>query len=71
MPNTSPPLPHSLAFKWLQSGWFDMVNTRCRGCFYGAVFVIMGYFIALIYGNLWQATMSVTAGFFLMGPFVC
>jgi uncharacterized membrane protein len=71
MPNTSPPLPHSLAFKWLQSGWFDMVNTRCRGCFYGAVFVLMGYFIAYIYGNLWQATMGVTAGFFLMGPFVC
>lgn len=71
MANTVPSLPHNLPFYWLQSGWHDMAKTGWRGCFYGAIFVLMGYFISYIYGNLWQATMGVTAGFFLMGPFVC
>lgn len=56
---------------WLRRGWHDLLCTGMRGCFYGAVFAIMGYAIALIYGNFWQATMGLTAGFFLMGPFIC
>lgn len=35
------------------------------------LFAPMGYAISYIYGSFWQATMGVTAGFFLMGPFIC
>jgi uncharacterized membrane protein len=31
----------------------------------------MGFAIVMVYGTLWQATMGLTAGFFLMGPFIC
>lgn len=56
---------------WLKQGWNDLLCTGMRGCFYGAVFALMGYTIAFIYGTFWQATMGLTAGFFLMGPFLC
>jgi uncharacterized membrane protein len=42
-----------------------------RGAYYGAFFALMGYAISYIYGSFWQATMGITAGFFLMGPFIC
>ncbi len=42
-----------------------------RAAYYGAFFALMGYAISYIYGSFWQATMGVTAGFFLMGPFIC
>jgi uncharacterized membrane protein len=71
MEHAIPHLSSLIAIQWLKKGWQDMAATGWRGCFYGAVFALMGYFISFIYGNLWQATMGVTAGFFLMGPFVC
>lgn len=40
-----------------------------RAAYYSAFFALMGYAISYIYGSFWQATMGVTAGFFLMGPF--
>jgi len=42
-----------------------------RGTYYGVCFAVMGYAIAVVYGNFWQATMGMMAGFFLMGPFIC
>ncbi|MGA1253433.1 MAG: DUF2189 domain-containing protein [Burkholderiaceae bacterium] len=56
---------------WLKQGWNDLLCSGMRGCFYGAVFALMGYAIAFIYGTFWQATMGLTAGFFLVGPFLC
>lgn len=57
--------------RWLARGWDDFRATRFRGAFYGAVFALMGTLIALIYATRWQLTMGLTAGFFLIGPFVC
>lgn len=71
MENALTHFPHGIAFTWLKKGWNDMAETGWRGCVYGGIFALMGYLIAYIYGNFWQATMGVTAGFFLMGPFVC
>lgn len=57
--------------RWLAQGAADMRATRLRGAFYGMLFVGMGLFIAAIYHTQWQLTMGLTAGFFLIGPFVC
>jgi uncharacterized membrane protein len=57
--------------RWLSAGLNDLVATAGRGVFYGAVFALMGELIGLVYATRWQLTMGLTAGFFLMGPFVC
>jgi uncharacterized membrane protein len=57
--------------RWLARGFDDMRATRLRACFYGFLFVAMGQIITLIYATRWQLTMGMTAGFFLIGPFVC
>ena len=64
-------LPISSAFRWLGQGWNDFMCSGMRAAYYGAFFALMGYAIGYIYGSFWQATMGVTAGFFLMGPFIC
>ncbi len=56
---------------WLQRGWQDMRATRFKGCFYGLIFVLMGYAILWVYATKWQLTMGLVGGFFLMGPFLC
>ncbi|MGQ7842888.1 DUF2189 domain-containing protein [Granulosicoccus sp. 3-233] len=72
-----PPMPaiHQLSadapLEWLKRGWADLVATRFLGCFYGLVFVLMGYAIVWVYATKWQLTMGLIGGFFLMGPFLC
>jgi len=58
-------------FRWLKLGADDMVKTRFAGVVYGLVFAAMGLALSAIYASHWQLTMGLTAGFFLMGPFVC
>jgi uncharacterized membrane protein len=57
--------------RWLARGWDDFRHTGMRGAFYGMLFALMGGLIALVYATRWQLTMGLTAGFFLIGPFVC
>ncbi|MGA1323320.1 MAG: DUF2189 domain-containing protein, partial [Burkholderiaceae bacterium] len=64
-------LPLTSAFSWLKQGWSEFMCSGMRGAYYGAFFAVMGYAISYIYGSFWQATMGITAGFFLMGPFIC
>ncbi|MCL4182901.1 MAG: DUF2189 domain-containing protein [Burkholderiaceae bacterium] len=72
---TAPPIAETLAptapFDWLARGWEDLRATRFRGLFYGLLFALMGTAIQTIYETQWQLTMGLTAGFFLLGPFVC
>lgn len=58
-------------YRWLAKGIEDMRATRLRASFYGLLFAMMGWMIALVYETRWQLTMGLTAGFFLVGPFVC
>ncbi len=58
-------------FRWLAAGWKDMQATRLRASFYGLMFMLMGFAIAAVYETRWQLTMGLTAGFFLVGPFLC
>ncbi|MEN9315642.1 MAG: hypothetical protein RIS35_2035 [Pseudomonadota bacterium] len=57
--------------RWLARGWDDFRATGFRGAFYGALFALMGTLISIVYETRWQLTMGLTAGFFLVGPFVC
>ncbi len=65
------PIPPSVIFSLLAEGAKDMRATRFYGVFYGLIFVLMGYAIAVMYQHVWQLTMGLTAAFFLMGPFIC
>jgi uncharacterized membrane protein len=56
---------------WLAAGWDDFRSTGYRAAFYGLVFAAMGWAIGFVYETQWQLTMGLTAGFFLLGPFVC
>lgn len=57
--------------RWLALGWEDFRRTGFRAAAYGGLFALMGWLIALVYATRWQLTMGLTAGFFLIGPFVC
>ena len=65
------PLPATAVFGFLREGLHDLHATRYCGVVYGLIFVLMGQSIFSLYANVWQMTMGLTAGFFLMGPFVC
>ncbi len=65
------PLPPLAVFSLLADGARDMRATGFYGIAYGLVFVLMGYAIAVLYQQVWQLTMGLTAAFFLMGPFIC
>ena len=66
-----PPMPASAVFGLIGKGWAEMRATQFKGCIYGLIFVVMGYAIQGVYQHLWQMTMGLTAGFFLLGPFLC
>ena len=64
-------LDSTAPLRWLARGWDDFRATGFRGAFYGAIFALMGTLISIVYETRWQLTMGLTAGFFLVGPFVC
>ncbi len=64
-------LPADAPMRWLALGWDDLRATRFRGLFYGLVFALMVSAIEAVYRTQWQLTMGLTAGFLLVGPFVC
>ncbi len=68
--------PETPASPWLiarllAEGAHEMRATGFAGMTYGLVFGLMGYAISTFYQHVWQMTMGLSAGFFLMGPFVC
>lgn len=65
------PMPASTVFRLIAEGWNEMRQTQFKGVVYGVIFVAMGYLIGFVYQNLWQMTMGLTAGLFLLGPFLC
>jgi uncharacterized membrane protein len=69
--STLPRLSNTAAFGFLARGFHDMKASGFKGSIYGMIFAVMGYAIQIVYENLWQMTMGLTAGFFLIGPFLC
>ncbi len=73
-PSRAPQL-HRLAFgdpwRWLRAGWRDFVRAPWVGLFFGAVFVGMGWALMKVFERAPAYTLALSAGFLLMGPFLC
>jgi uncharacterized membrane protein len=65
------PLRFSDPFRWLALGWRDFVRAPGIGLFYGAVFMVMGWALFKVYEQAPAYTLALSAGFLLMGPFLC
>lgn len=57
--------------RWLALGLRDFRRAPGIGLFYGAVFMVMGWALAKVYENAPAYTLALSAGFLLMGPFLC
>ena len=73
-PDRSGPLrPLTLAdpFRWLAAGARDFARAPGIGLFYGLVFMVMGWALMKVYEHAPAYTLALSAGFLLMGPFLC
>ena len=57
--------------RWLALGWADFRRAPGIGLFYGCVFMAMGWLLLQVYRSAPAYTMALSAGFLLMGPFLC
>jgi uncharacterized membrane protein len=57
--------------RWLALGWRDFRRCPLIGVFYGACFMIMGWALLTVYEKAPAYVMALSAGFLLMGPFLC
>ena len=65
------PLQWADPFRWLAAGWQDFRRCPGLGLFYGGCFVLMGWALLKVYQNSPAYTLALSAGFLLMGPFLC
>ncbi len=56
---------------WLRLGWRDFSRHPGIGLFYGTCFVLMGWGLLKVYQYAPAYTLALSAGFLLMGPFLC
>jgi uncharacterized membrane protein len=56
---------------WLRLGWQDFQRAPAIGLFYGLCFVAMGWLLLACFEYAAQYTLALSAGFLLMGPFLC
>jgi uncharacterized membrane protein len=64
-------LPWSAPMKWLRLGWRDFTRAPGIGLFYGGSFAVMGWLLLLIYQRAPAYMLALSAGFLLVGPFMC
>ncbi len=57
--------------RWLRLGWRDFRRCPAIGLLYGACFVAMGWALASVYKAAPAYVLALSAGFLLMGPFLC
>ena len=57
--------------RWLRLGVRDFVRAPWIGLFYGACFMVMGWALLKVYENAPAYTLALSAGFLLVGPFLC
>jgi uncharacterized membrane protein len=65
------PLRFADPLRWLALGWRDFTRAPAIGLFYGAVFMVMGWALMKVYESWPAYTLALSAGFLLMGPFLC
>jgi uncharacterized membrane protein len=56
---------------WLAAGWRDFRRAPGIGLFYGGCFMVMGWAMLKMYEQAPAYVMALSAGFLLMGPFLC
>ncbi|MFN3886986.1 MAG: DUF2189 domain-containing protein [Aquabacterium sp.] len=64
-------LSWSQPLQWLALGWRDFCRAPAIGLFYGACFVLMGWGLLAVFQYAPAYTLALSAGFLLMGPFLC
>jgi uncharacterized membrane protein len=57
--------------RWLALGWRDFRRAPGIGLFYGGCFMVMGWALLKVFENAPAYTLALSAGFLLMGPFLC
>jgi uncharacterized membrane protein len=57
--------------RWLRLGWRDFVRAPGIGLFYGTCFMVMGWALLAVFEHAPAYTLALSAGFLLMGPFMC
>jgi uncharacterized membrane protein len=57
--------------RWLAQGWHDFRRTPRIGLFYGACFAAMGWTLLTLFQHAPAWVLALSAGFLLMGPFLC
>ncbi len=61
----------SAPLRWLARGWSDLRAAPSASLFYGTVFALMGWLIVTVFRHAPEYTSALTAGFLLVGPFLC
>ena len=57
--------------RWLASGWRDLRSAPSASLFYGVAFALMGWLVYFVFRHAHEYTSALTAGFLLVGPFLC
>ncbi len=70
-PITLRPLGLRDPLRWLALGARDFRRAPAIGLFYGACFMVMGWALLKVYETAPAYTLALSAGFLLMGPFLC
>ena len=65
------PLRLADPFRWIALGLRDFARQPGIGLFYGGCFVLMGWALMKVYEQAPAYTLALSAGFLLMGPFLC
>jgi uncharacterized membrane protein len=65
------PLDAGAPLRWLAQGWRDFTRAPAIGLFYGLCFVLMGWALVEVYERAPAYVLALSAGFLLMGPFLC
>lgn len=65
------PLDTRAPWRWLRRGWRDFARAPAIGLFYGASFVVMGWLLLVLFRHAPAYTLALSAGFLLVGPFLC
>jgi len=65
------PLGFGAPLAWLAAGLRDFRRAPAIGVFYGGCFMVMGWALLQMYQHAPAYVMALSAGFLLMGPFLC
>ena len=57
--------------RWLRAGWADFRACPRIGLFYGLCFLLMGHALMAVFRFAPAYVLALSAGFLLMGPFLC